>query len=90
MLEKVVSETAIPESELPSLSLPTDVKTGKKASGTGPYPEFVRVFGDFVREGYENPLGLRVMLKFRVAVALCKLLCFLRIHGVEGLERWIT
>ena len=30
------------------------------------------------------------MLKWRVDLTLCKLLCFVRVHGVKGLERWIT
>ena len=45
VLEKVISKTATPESEAPSLCLQVDVKTRKKASGTGPYPEFVEALG---------------------------------------------
>ena len=91
VLEKVISKTATPESEAPSLCLQVDVKTRKKASGTGPYPEFVEALGGVLREELdENPVGLRTMLKWRVTLTVCKPLCFLRFHGVEGLERWIA
>ena len=89
-LEKAVSKTATPESDTPSMCLQVSVKTRKKASGTGPYPELVEAFGEVLRERDENPVGPGAMLKWRVALTLCKVLCFLRIHGVEGLERWIA
>ena len=89
-IEGAVIGTGIPESEVPSIGLHLDVKTGKKASGNGPYPEFVEAFGKTLRECEEKPLGPRRVLKWRVAEALCKLLCLLRIHGVEGLERWVA
>ena len=89
-LEEAVLKTATPESDAPSMSFHVRAKTRKKASGKGPYPKLVTAFGTLVRERRENPMGLGTMLKWRVALALCKLLCFLRIHGVEGLERWIA
>ena len=89
-LEEAISKTATPESEAPSMSLHVKVKARKKLSGKGPYPKFVEAFGEVLREHVENPIGLRAMLKWRVTLVLCKLFCFLRIHGVEGLERWIT
>ena len=89
-LEKAVSKRAIPESEVPSMCLNVGVKTGKKASGTGPYPKLVEALGEVFRERDENPFGLREMLKWRVTLTLCKLLCFVRVHGVEGLERRIA
>ena len=89
-LEEAVLKTATPESDAPSISFHVRAKTRKKALGKGPYPELVTAFGTLVRERRENPMGLGTMLKWRVALALCKLLCFLRIHGVEGLERWIA
>ena len=89
-LEKAVSKRATPESEVPSMCLKVGVKTGKKASGTGPYPKLVEALGEVFRERDENPFGLREMLKWRVTLTLCKLLCFVRVHGVEGLERWIA
>ena len=42
-VERAVIDTGTPESEAPSMALHLDVKTGKKASGKGPYPEFVEV-----------------------------------------------
>ena len=89
-LEKAVSKTATPESEVPSMCLKVGVKTRKKASGTEPYPKLVEALGEVFRERDENPVGLRAMLKWRVTLTLCKLLCFVRVHGVEGLERWIA
>ena len=89
-VEEAVSRTAIPESEAPSMNLQLGMKTQKKASGKGPYPEFVEVLGEVVRERNEEPMGLKAVFKLRVAVTLCKLLCFVRTHGVEGLERWIA
>ena len=90
-LEQAVSETGVPESEAPSFSLHFDVEAQKKASGKGPYPALVETLGKAVREQeIENPFGLRAMLKWKVALMLWKLLCFVRLHGVEGLERWIV
>ena len=90
VLEEAVSKTATPESEAPSMSFQVGVKTRKKASGKGPYPKLVRVLGEIVRERDENPLRIGALLNLRVALALCKLLCFVRSHGVEGLERWVA
>ena len=89
-LEEAVSKTETPECDAPSMCFHLNAKTQKKALGTGPYPELVEALGEVLRERNENPLGLRAMLKLRVALTLCKLLCFLRIHGIEGLERWIA
>ena len=89
-VEEAVSGTGIPESEAPSMSLHLDVKTPKKASGKGPYPKLVEAVGEVVREHEKKVMGLRTMLKWKVAVVLFKLLCFVRIHGLAGLERWIA
>ena len=89
-VEEAVSKTATPESEAPSMCFHVGVKTRKKASGTGPYPKLVEALRGALRERDENPIGLRAMLKWRVALTLCKLLCFVRVHGVKGLERWIA
>ena len=56
-VEGAVIGTGTPESEAPSMSLHLDVKTGKKASGKGPYPEFVEAFGKILRERDENDAG---------------------------------
>ena len=89
-LEKAISKTATPESEAPSMSLHVCVEARKKASGRGPYPELVEAFGEVLRERNEDPVGRWETLKSKLALTLCKLLCFVRIHGVDGLERWIA
>lgn len=78
------------ESETPSMSLHVCVEARKKASGRGPYPELVEAFGEVLRERNEDPVGRWETLKSKLALTLCKLLCFVRIHGVDGLERWIA
>ena len=89
-LEEGISKAGIRESEAPSMSLHLDVRTRKKAPGKGPYPELVEALGEVLRKGDEHPVGRWATLKSKVALTLCKLLCFVRIHGVEGLERWIA
>ena len=90
VLERAVADTATPESEAPSMGFYVGVKTRKKSSGKGPYPRLVTVLGKIVHHRDENPLILPDRLKSRVALALCKVLCFVRIHGVEGFERWLA
>ena len=89
-LETAVLKTATPESEVPSICLRVGVKTRKKVLGTGPFPKFVEALGEELRKRDENPMVLRANLKSRVSLTLYKLLCFVRVHGVEGLERWIA
>lgn len=89
-LEEAISKTATPESEAPSMSLHVKANVRKKMSGKGPYPKFVEAFGKALRKHVKNPVvGLRAMLRWRVTLTLCKVFCFLRIHGVKGLEQWI-
>ena len=88
-VEEAVSKTATPESEAPSRCFHVSEKTRKKALGKGPYPELVEALGEVFRGPVENPTGLRAMLKWRITLTLCRLFCFVRIHGVKGLERWI-
>ena len=89
-LENAISETETPESEVPSMSLSLYMKTNKMASGTGPYHKLVEGFREVRREENEHPVRRWLVLKSKVALTLFKLLCFLRLHGVKGLERWIT
>lgn len=89
-VEEAVCDTEIPESEAPSMSLHLVVKTQKKASGKGPYPKFVEAFGRVVREHENKEIRLRTILKWKVPVALLKLFCFVRIHGLDGLKRRIA
>ncbi len=88
-LEKAVSASGIPESEAPSSSLHVDVTTRKRIAGKGPYPALVETLGKRVREQeIENPFSLGARLRWKAALLVCKLLCFVRLHGIEGLERW--
>ena len=89
-LEDGSSKSSTPESEMSSIGWRVEVETTKKASGTGPYPKLVEALGKVLHEREEKPAGLWAMVKSRVAVALWKPLCFLRVHGVEGLERWLA
>lgn len=89
-VEEAVSGTGIPESEAPSMSLHLDVETRKKASGKGPYPKLVEAFGEVTRERDKKAMGLRTMLNWKVATMVFKVLCFVRIHGLDGLERWMV
>ena len=89
-LEKGISKTRIPESQAPSMGLRLDTETVKRVSGKGPYPELVVAFGEVLREGDEHRVGRWPPLKSKLALALLKLLCFVRIHGLEGLERRVV
>ena len=89
-VESAVSRTGTPASDAPSMCFHLDAKKRKKASGPGPYPKTVEALGKVLRKRDQNPVGLRAMSESRVSLMVCKLLCFLRIHGVEGLERWIV
>ena len=90
VLERAVSETAIPENDMPSMNLHVVVRRRKKASGEGPYPKLVKALGEIVRERDESSVRSGKRLTLRVAQALFRLLCFVRIHGIEGLERWVV
>ena len=90
LMENAVSDAEIAESEAPSMCLCLKVTTPKKVSGTGPFTEFVETFGEVLRKRVKSRPGHWAMSKLNVAASLCKLLCFLRIHGVEGLEQWIA
>ena len=90
VLEEAVSTTGTPESEAPPMGLHVSVKTRKKASGKGPYPTIVTALGERLRKRDQNPLRPRVLLDSKFAALICKLNCFVTVHGVGGLERWVT
>lgn len=77
----------IQESEVPSLSLKIYVKTQKKKKGKGPYPEIVTLLGRIARKN--KTFDITDKLRLRLALTLCQLLCFVRIHSFGGLERRI-
>ncbi len=89
-LEDVILKTRTAESEAPSMSLHLSVRTLKKGSGKGPFPAFVEALRKVMRKRKYNPVGLRVELKLKVALALFKLLCFVRVRRVKEFERWFS
>ena len=89
-LEEGMLQTGAPESEAPSMTLHVDVKTQENAAGKGPYPEFVEAFAQLSPKRAEQPVGLGDKITQRVAMMLLGPHCFLRIYGVNGLERWIV
>ena len=89
-LEKAKAKTGIHESQMPSSGLHLDAKTIKKASAKGPYPMMVEVLAEALRKGNRRPVGRWSAFRTRVAFALCKLLCFVRIYGLVGVERRIA
>ena len=89
-LSSALSKTGIPESEAPSVGLHIRVKTRKKRSGTGPYPELVVLLGEWVQEQEAIVRGIGQKLRLWTTLTLCNLLCFVRIHGLDGLERWVS
>ena len=80
-------ELGLEESEVPSLRLNIYVKTRKKKKGKGPYPEIVTQLGEITRKN--KTFDITDRLKLRLALTLCQLLCFVRLYGFGGLERWI-
>ena len=83
-------KAAIPESDMPSRNLHITVKTKKKRSGIGPYPELVQLLGQFVPELEDK--GDKVVERVRtgISLTLCKLLWFRRLHGTKGLRAWVA
>ena len=86
LLRTTIEKTAVAESEMPSICCHLDVKAKKKRTGKGPYPEFVQLLIEIVKKQE----GMKEKLKQKVTVKLCKLLCFIRIHGIKGLEKRIV
>lgn len=89
-LEQAVSKTKLAECDAPSMCLYLSATTSKTTSGTGPSPELVTALGKALRDGggrAERPLQ---RLHWKAALTLWKLLCFVRIRGVEGLVHWLV
>ena len=89
-LEEVMPKGTTPDREASTMTLHMNVETRKTAVGKGPCPEIVEALAGVSRKRAGKPRGLGQMIKQRVAMMLCGLLCFVRIHGVDGLERWIV
>lgn len=87
-----IAETTIDESEVPSLCLHINIKVGKRKKGIESYPSSVRVLREMVqaRKDEEKQEGIKEKLRLRIVLWLCKLFCFVRIHRMKGLTRWIA
>ena len=92
LLEKAIERTGTVESESPSWGFHLEKKVEKKKTGKGPYPEMVLWMEKMAREWEkeEREKGTIERLKQRISLELCKVLCFIKIHGIVGLERWTT
>ena len=86
----LMSETGLPENEMPSRNLRAGVSVEKRRSGSGPYPELVRIVGERVREweAQSDKIGERV--RRSILLTLCKVLWFRKLHGTRGLRAWIA
>ena len=91
-MEEAIEQTKTKESEAPSFCLSIEKRVEKKKSGKGPYPEMVHVMENIANErtNEERLIGRIEKWKLIIALGLCKILCFLKIHGIVGLERWVT
>ena len=89
-MQEALSIVGIPESEAPSMCLHICVMTRKKATGVGPFPKLVEVFRKVLPGRDDFPYGLWSNWKLRIAGIVCKLLCFIKFHGVKGLVRRIS
>ena len=80
----LASETGL----MPSQNLRVAVRVEKRRTGSGPYPELVRILGKRVRE-LEDPggkIGERVRRSFKLT--LLKVLWFRKLQGTRGLRAW--
>ena len=90
LMEKAIERTRTIESEAPSFCFHLETIVKKRKKGKGPYPEFVEVMQAMTQKWVEpeRRKGIVERLRQRIAVELCKALCFMKIHGIVGLERW--
>ena len=89
-VSSLLSETGLPENEMPSRNLRAGVRVKKRQSGIGPYPEFVRILREWVRELADQGDRIGERVRRNVLLALCKVLWFSRLHGMPGLRAWIA
>ncbi len=92
ILKKAIKQTGIVESEAPSFSYFLGKKIEKNKKGKGPYPFMTYVMEKMAKEMNDNlrRRGVREKLKQRISLGLCQALCFIKIHGIVGLERWLA
>ena len=88
--EKTTEQTGFVESELPSCSFHLGSKVKKEKIGKGPYPDTMLKIQEIAEEWSkkERKDGMVKKLRQRLSLELCKVICFIKIHGVVGLERW--
>ena len=86
----LLSETGLPENEMPSRNLRVAVRVKKRRTGSGPYPELVRILGELAREweARSDKIGERV--RRSIQLTLYKVLWFRKLHGTRGLRAWIA
>ena len=86
----LLSDTGLAENEMPSRNLRVAVRVKKRRTGSGPYPELVRILGERVREweARSDKIGERVRRSMQLT--LCKVLLFRKLHGTRGLRAWIA
>ena len=91
-LEEAIKRTKTKECEAPSYCLHIEKRVEKKKSGKGPYPEIVQMMENIANEWAkkERQKGRIEKWKQSIALGLCKILCFIKIHGIVGLERWVA
>lgn len=90
VLKGAIERTKTIESEAPSCCLHIEKRVEKKKSGIGPYPKMVQILEKMTKEWTkkERKKGIIKKWKQRIVLELCKILCFIKIHGIVGLERW--
>lgn len=92
ILEKLQESTITAESKVPSLRFSIETKVEKKKKGQEPYPDMVlemeKLAKEFEKE--ERKKGIIEKLKPWFFLQFFKVLCFIKIHGIAGLERWAT
>lgn len=88
LLEDAIRRGDTPRSEAPSMPLHVVVNADKSRSGEDSYPDLVEWPRELPRR---ETLGQdRLLEKVRLLVfsALCKVCCFVKLHGPKGLVRW--
>ena len=91
-LQSAIERTRMNESEAPSCCLNLEIRAEKKKSGKGPYPKMVEMMEEMAKEWTkkERKKGMIEKWKQRAILQLCKIFCFIKIHGIVGLERWLA
>ena len=89
-LDEAIRSTDLPPGRLPSIPLHLFVSADKRKSGSGPYPPLVEHLGNPLEQRSLGRDGLQEKIRHHLLEAVCKLNCFVRVHGPKGLARWIA